>query len=165
MYIWIGIEVVITALTRNQVVAQAARGFESHPIRQKRDSRMGVSFCIKGFEPPYPPKITPAVGFFRLPAFLFQFAAKPKPFLNLLHGNTVCRRQRGTAIPEIVKAHPAQSVFLLLNHGLLRHLNSKKPWPKTMAFIMDYGSMVLITALLPVPCTLQEPENRARRCR
>lgn len=35
MHIWIGIEVVITALTRNQVVAQAARGFESHPIRQK----------------------------------------------------------------------------------------------------------------------------------
>ena len=32
--IWTGIEVVITALTRNQVVAQAARGFESHPVRQ-----------------------------------------------------------------------------------------------------------------------------------
>ena len=31
---WTGIEVVITALTRNQVVAQAARGFESHPVRQ-----------------------------------------------------------------------------------------------------------------------------------
>ena len=27
---------VITALTRNQVVAQAARGFESHPVRQRK---------------------------------------------------------------------------------------------------------------------------------
>ncbi len=32
--IWTGIEVVITALTRNQVVSQEARGFESHPVRQ-----------------------------------------------------------------------------------------------------------------------------------
>ncbi len=30
-----GIEAVITALTRNQVVAQAARGFESHRFRQR----------------------------------------------------------------------------------------------------------------------------------
>ena len=33
---WTGIEVVITALTRNQVVRQRARGFESHPVRHKR---------------------------------------------------------------------------------------------------------------------------------
>ena len=33
---WTGIEVVITALTRNQVVSQEARGFESHPVRQNR---------------------------------------------------------------------------------------------------------------------------------
>ena len=30
-----GIEVVITALTRNQVYPQGYRGFESHPVRQK----------------------------------------------------------------------------------------------------------------------------------
>ncbi len=59
--------------------------------------------------PPYPPKITPAVGFFRLPAFLFQFAAKSKPFLNLLCENTVCRKQRGAA------------VFDALRHGVIFH--------------------------------------------
>ena len=31
---WTGIEVVITALTRNQVYPQGYRGFESHPVRQ-----------------------------------------------------------------------------------------------------------------------------------
>ncbi len=31
-----GIEVVITALTRNQVYRQRYRGFESHPLRQKK---------------------------------------------------------------------------------------------------------------------------------
>ena len=36
MRIRTGIEEVITALTRNQVVAQAARGFESHPVRQRK---------------------------------------------------------------------------------------------------------------------------------
>ena len=34
-----GIEVVITALTRNQVVSQEARGFESHPVRQCENLR------------------------------------------------------------------------------------------------------------------------------
>lgn len=34
-----GIEVVITALTRNQVYPQGYRGFESHPLRQLRNSR------------------------------------------------------------------------------------------------------------------------------
>ncbi len=33
-----GIEVVITALTRNQVYPQGYRGFESHPLRQLRNS-------------------------------------------------------------------------------------------------------------------------------
>ena len=33
---WSGAEVVITVLTRNQLVAQAARGFESHPLRHKK---------------------------------------------------------------------------------------------------------------------------------
>ena len=32
-YIWKRIEVVITALTRNQVVPNGARGFESHRFR------------------------------------------------------------------------------------------------------------------------------------
>ena len=52
-FIWTGIEVVITALTRNQVVAQAARGFESHPVRQRRKAgkktRTDISvrvFCV-----------------------------------------------------------------------------------------------------------------------
>ena len=35
---WSGIEVVITALTRNQVYPQGYRGFESHPLRQLRNS-------------------------------------------------------------------------------------------------------------------------------
>ena len=52
--IWTGIEVVITALTRNQVVSQEARGFESHPVRQKgTTARVAVVlFCIPrgGFE-------------------------------------------------------------------------------------------------------------------
>ena len=43
-----GIEVVITALTRNQVYWQQYRGFESHPLRQKRNTfcllAKGVSF-------------------------------------------------------------------------------------------------------------------------
>ena len=34
--IWSGIEVVITALTRNQVYRQRYRGFESHPLRHNR---------------------------------------------------------------------------------------------------------------------------------
>ena len=34
--IWSGIEVVITALTRNQVYRQRYRGFESHPLRHRR---------------------------------------------------------------------------------------------------------------------------------
>ena len=37
---WSGAEVVITVLTRNQLVAHAARGFESHPLRQKRTDTM-----------------------------------------------------------------------------------------------------------------------------
>ena len=52
--IWTGIEVVITALTRNQVVSQEARGFESHPVRQKGTTAhvAVVPFCIPrgGFE-------------------------------------------------------------------------------------------------------------------
>lgn len=40
-FIWTGIEEVITALTRNQVVARAARGFESHPVRQLQ------GFCLE----------------------------------------------------------------------------------------------------------------------
>ena len=37
-----GIEEVITALTRNQVVARAARGFESHPVRQRKPHKPSV---------------------------------------------------------------------------------------------------------------------------
>ena len=37
---------VITALTRNQVVAQAARGFESHPIRQKNPHSQEWGFLL-----------------------------------------------------------------------------------------------------------------------
>ena len=64
--LWTGIEVVITALTRNQVVARAARGFESHPVRQKSaaiqtelrwifyiqrlTSRILEVYCDAGFE-------------------------------------------------------------------------------------------------------------------
>mgnify|MGYP000112873068 CR=1 FL=1 len=47
---WSGIEVVITALTRNQVYRQRYRGFESHPLRQLNPhvliQSMGISFCI-----------------------------------------------------------------------------------------------------------------------
>ena len=44
---WTGIEVVITALTRNQVVSQEARGFESHPVRQKETvTRKGGCFLF-----------------------------------------------------------------------------------------------------------------------
>ena len=38
--------------------------------------------------------------------------AVTKPFLNLLHGNTVCQKKRGTAMPEIVI--PDLSHFLCL---------------------------------------------------
>ena len=39
-----GIEVVITALTRNQVYPHGYRGFESHPVRQKNDSFQSCRF-------------------------------------------------------------------------------------------------------------------------
>ncbi len=44
--IWTGIEEVITALTRNQVVAQAARGFESHPVRQIGHKPHSYAVCV-----------------------------------------------------------------------------------------------------------------------
>ena len=41
-----GIEVVITALTRNQVYRQRYRGFESHPLRQKKAHPSGWAFFV-----------------------------------------------------------------------------------------------------------------------
>jgi hypothetical protein len=41
MAFWEVIEEVITALTRNQVVPQGARGFESHTSRQKSPKYQG----------------------------------------------------------------------------------------------------------------------------
>ena len=38
-----GIEVAITSLTRNQVVPSGARGFESHPLREKPEDLRGFS--------------------------------------------------------------------------------------------------------------------------
>ena len=45
-----GIEVVITALTRNQVYRQRYRGFESHPLRQKEETRNRVSLLFGGVQ-------------------------------------------------------------------------------------------------------------------
>lgn len=36
--------------------------------------------------------------------------AVPQPLLNVLEGNTVGQQQAGTAVTQIVKAHPAQAV-------------------------------------------------------
>ncbi len=38
---------VITALTRNQVVTQVARGFESHPVRQKEEQHEVLFFFLE----------------------------------------------------------------------------------------------------------------------
>ena len=46
--LWSGIEEVITGLTRNQFVGQPARGFESHPLRQKR--KHPIAGCFRFFE-------------------------------------------------------------------------------------------------------------------
>ena len=35
-----------------------------------------------------------------------------QPDLDLLHGDTVAEKQAGTAVTQIVKAHPAQAVVL-----------------------------------------------------
>ena len=43
-YLWSGIEAVITALTRNQVYQQWYRGFESHPLRQRKSTARSVVF-------------------------------------------------------------------------------------------------------------------------
>ena len=48
--LWSGIEVVITALTRNQVYRQRYRGFESHPLRQKEETRNRVSLLFGGVQ-------------------------------------------------------------------------------------------------------------------
>lgn len=49
------IEVVITALTRNQVVSQEARGFESHPVRCVRRSllRSASPVCVRAGKAPH----------------------------------------------------------------------------------------------------------------
>ena len=44
---WRRIEVVITALTRNQVASQEARGFESHRLRQKIPVHKNGNFFIQ----------------------------------------------------------------------------------------------------------------------
>ena len=36
----------------------------------------------------------------------------PEPFLDLLHRNIVCEKERSTAVPEIVKANMAKAVAL-----------------------------------------------------
>ena len=38
--------------------------------------------------------------------------AVAQPLLNVLEGNAVGQQQAGTAMPQIVKAHPAQAVVL-----------------------------------------------------
>ena len=38
--------------------------------------------------------------------------AVPQPLLNVLEGNAVGQQQAGTAVSEVVKAHPAQTVTL-----------------------------------------------------
>ena len=103
--------------------------------------------------------------FFRLLAFLFQFCAKPKPlsiasgiqmcvnvrrspkvavtkpFLNLLHRNTVCQKKRGTAMPQIVKAHPLQAVDL----QKLRKRVGQVVHPHPLAqFVHKYKAIVFI---------------------
>ena len=48
--------------------------------------------------------------------------AVTKPFLNLLHGNTVCEHQTGTGVPEIMKTDAPQSVGFQKLRKLLRHI-------------------------------------------
>ena len=38
--------------------------------------------------------------------------AVPQPLLNVLEGNTIGQQQAGTAVTQIVKAHPEQAVAL-----------------------------------------------------
>ena len=46
---WRRIEVVITSRTRNAVVGQPARGFESHRLRTKEQNTNGVLFFVVVF--------------------------------------------------------------------------------------------------------------------
>ena len=45
-YLCRGIEAVITGLTRNQFVDNTTRGFESLPLRQKKDTLCGCPFIM-----------------------------------------------------------------------------------------------------------------------
>ena len=123
--------------TRNQVVAQAARGFESHPIRHIAGAKFALlrlfyarisSLCAFGdfpvaFKAAALRQNKPCLhrlcrGDFRL---VIQVGvdvrrggevAAAQPLLNVLEGNAVGQQQAGTAVTQIVKAHPAQTVVL-----------------------------------------------------
>ncbi len=101
---------VITALTRNQVVAQAARGFESHPVRQRKTGEsngfIGFYLFIYGY------------------SFIFNiFSRQQKYISNLLSVKTSCiflfpvqsRRQHF----HLPKPHPVYQALQLDKRGAI----------------------------------------------
>ena len=97
---------VITALTRNQVVAQAARGFESHPVRQRKAGKSN------GF-----------VGFLFYLRIFNIFSQQQKHISDLLSAKTSCiflfpvqsRRQHF----HLPKPHPVYQALQLDKRGAI----------------------------------------------
>jgi hypothetical protein len=64
--------------------------------------------------------------------------AVPQPLLNLLHGHVVCQQQRGTWVPEIVKAENGD-YSIITTKNMIKCCGKNLPWHFCFTGRLDNG--------------------------
>ena len=78
--------------------------------------------------------------------------AVPQPLLNVLEGDAVGQQQAGTAVTQIVKAHPAQAVALQKFRKCVGQVLHPHPLPQ---LVHEYKAVVFIVVAVAADLLVQ----------